>query len=133
MPKKAFLAPHLDSKALKHKYMTSQDPVETRRWYILWKVSLGWTIKDSAIAVGLTYEYAKTIVNRYNERGVAGIKNGRKIAQSHQRGRKPLLNQQQLQKLTKAVEQRPEDGGIWSGPKVARWIEKETQLPKVRN
>ncbi len=28
---------------------------------------------------------------------------------------------------------RPADGGIWTGPKVARWIEKETQREKVAN
>jgi hypothetical protein len=31
------------------------------------------------------------------------------------------------------LKSRPEDGGIWTGPKVARWIEKETGREKVWN
>ena len=39
MPKKAYLANHLNANELKEKYLTSQDPVEARRWHILWKVA----------------------------------------------------------------------------------------------
>lgn len=35
--------------------------------------------------------------------------------------------------MVTALRSRPEDGGIWAGPKVARWIEKETDREKVRN
>jgi len=31
------------------------------------------------------------------------------------------------------LESSPSDGGIWTGPKVARWIEEETRRPKVWN
>jgi molybdenum-dependent DNA-binding transcriptional regulator ModE len=67
MPKTAYLANHLSSEKLKNKYRTSQDPVETRRWHLLWKISLGWTIKNAAIAVGLDYQYAFKILKKYNE------------------------------------------------------------------
>lgn len=133
MPKKAFLANHFNSSELKRKYLTSPDPVESRRWYILWKVSLGWTIKDSAIAVGLTYQYAKRIVKKYNDSKAEGIKNNRKTTHQHRRGKLPLLNEQQLQKLLKELQERPSDGGIWTGPKVARWMEKETKNQKIAN
>jgi hypothetical protein len=43
----------------------------------LWKIALGWTIKNSALAVGIDYEYAKKIVKKYNESGVEGVKNKR--------------------------------------------------------
>jgi transposase len=66
-------------------------------------VALGWTIKNSAIAVGLDYEYAKKIVKRYNELGVEGVKNKRKVTPSHRRGKTSLLNESQLQKLVTAV------------------------------
>jgi len=44
-----------------------------------------------------------------------------------------LLNEEQFTKLVTALPSRPEDGGIWTGSKVARWIEKETEREKVRN
>jgi molybdenum-dependent DNA-binding transcriptional regulator ModE len=40
--------------------------VEGRRWHLLWKVSLGWSLKNSALAVGINYDYARKIVKRYN-------------------------------------------------------------------
>lgn len=133
MPKKAYLANHFNSHALKQKYLKSQDSVESRRWGVLWKVSLGWTIKNSALALGIDYQYAKKIVKRYNELGAEGVKNQRKTTRNHRRGKPPLLNDQQLHSLIKALKESPSDGGIWTGPKVARWIEKETQVEKVGN
>lgn len=56
MPKKAHLANHYSSEELKQKSLKSQDAVESRRWHLLWKISLGWTIKNSAIAVGINYD-----------------------------------------------------------------------------
>ena len=38
-----------------------------------------------------------------------------------------------MQKLIKALESKPSDAGIWTGVKVARWIEKETGRTKVWN
>jgi molybdenum-dependent DNA-binding transcriptional regulator ModE len=77
MPKKAKLENHLNVEELKQKYKISQDTVEARRWNLLWKIALGWTIKNSALAVGIDYEYAKKIVKKYNESGVEGVKNKR--------------------------------------------------------
>ncbi|VEP13345.1 hypothetical protein H1P_1950011 [Hyella patelloides LEGE 07179] len=50
MPKTAYLANHLSSGELKEKYLKSKDSLEARRWHLLWKVSQGWTIKNSAIS-----------------------------------------------------------------------------------
>jgi hypothetical protein len=97
---------------LKQKYKISQDTVEGRRWQLLWKIALGGTIKNSALAVGIDYEYAKKIVNKYNESGVEGVKNKRKEAQPHVREKAPLLNEEQFTKLVTALRSKPEDGGI---------------------
>ena len=99
MPKTAYLAKHFSSSKLKEKYLKSQNSVEMRRWHLLWKISLGWTIKNSAIAVGCSYPYGC--------------------------GQKSLVIQ--------AIAPKPGDGGIWTGTKVARWIEQETGKEKVWN
>lgn len=49
------------------------------------------------------------------------------------KGRPALLNSEQLEKLAATLKQRPSDGGIWTGAKVARWIEQETGKSKVWN
>ena len=133
MPKKAYLAEYLSSFELQEKYLKSRDSVEARRWHLLWKISLGWTIKNSAIAVGCSYVYAQKILSRYNLQGEEGVKNRKNQTSNHVRGKKRLLSQPQLEKLIIAIENKPPDGGIWTGTKVARWIEKETGKDKIWN
>ncbi len=133
MPKKAYLAPHLSSHELKQKYLKSRDCVESRRWNLLWKVSQGWTLKNSAIAVGINYDYAKEILKKYNELGEKGVENRKNKYPRLRGGQKSLLSEKQLEKLAEQLKSRPADGGIWTGPKVARWIEKENCIEKVWN
>ncbi len=38
MPKKLELIPHLSSEELQDRYRKAKDPVEVRRWHLLWKV-----------------------------------------------------------------------------------------------
>ncbi len=133
MPRKANLANHYSAQELKNKYLKSLDLVESRRWHLLWKISLGWTIKNSASAIGINYDYAKKIVKKYNKLGSEGVKNCRKKPKQHRAGRKALLTEAQLSKLPEKLESNPSDGGIWTGQKVARWIEQETGREKVWN
>ncbi len=51
------------------------------------------TLKNSAIAVGINYDYAKEVLKKYNQ-----------------------------------LESKPPDGEIWTGSKVARWLEKENPI-----
>jgi len=51
----------------------------------------------------------------------------------HRRGKEPWLKEEQFQKFKEELKERPADGGIWTGPKVARCIEKETGREKVGN
>ena len=124
MPKLAYLANHLSSEQLKQCYQHCSDPVESRRWHLLWLVSTQWSIKRASEAIGISYDYAKNIVSRYNQQGKASVENGRK--HRHSGGKAALLNDNQLAQLRAALEQPPDDGGLWSGPKVARWIEQRT-------
>ncbi|WP_026097581.1 helix-turn-helix domain-containing protein [Baaleninema simplex] len=133
MPRKVSLAPHFSAEELREKYKKSRDNVEARRWHLLWKVARGWTLKNSAIAVGLNYEYAQKVVKKYNQEGDKGIKNQRNQNHPKTKKHRALLNEEQLNKLKEALKGKPSDGGQWTGPKVARWIEKETGREKVWN
>ena len=37
---------------------------------------------------------------------------------------KPLLSAAQQEELAHALQEPPEDGGLWSGPKVAQWMQR---------
>ena len=133
MPKKAYLASHLSTVELKKRYQRSKNPIESRRWHLLWKIAQGWTIKNSAVAVGISYGYAQRIVRNYNQHEVEGVVAKPRREEKHTGGKAALLSDQQFQKLTQALNSRPSDGGIWTGVKVARWIEKETGKQRVWN
>ena len=78
MSRKAYLANHYSPEELKQKYFSSQDSIESRRWHLLWKIACGWSIKNSAIAVGISYPYAQKIVKKYNQQGDNALMNGHK-------------------------------------------------------
>ncbi len=83
--------------------------------------------------MGISYDYGKKILKKYNELGEKGVKNLKNKQRKQAGGKKPLLTEEQVQKLSQQLESRPSDGGIWTGVKVARWIEKETGRKKVWN
>ncbi len=43
-------------------YFSSEDKVTLRRSHLLWKMSRGWNVKNSALAVEISYFYAKQII-----------------------------------------------------------------------
>ena len=136
MSRSAKLADYFNTEELYQKYRKSNNSVESKRWHLLWKISLGWNIKQSAIIVGIHYQYALKIVRQYNQFGPHTVLRKKRVkveAQQYRGGKKPLLSSVQMENLCKALSTRPLDGGIWTGPKVARWIEKETKKEKVWN
>lgn len=82
------------------------------------------SVTEAAKAVGFGQRWARMLVSRYNEEGGEGLLDKRKDNQ----GRAPFLTEEQQKKLKYMItEKRPPDGGLWTGPKVAAWIEKETK------
>ncbi len=80
MTRKAHLEPHLSNDELKSRYLLSKDPVEARRYHLLWLVSENWSIKQAAEIISYNYDYAKEIVKKYNAEGEKSLANGRKKA-----------------------------------------------------
>ena len=117
------LANHLTDGELKARYQNSTDPVESQRWHLLGLVSQQWYLLDAAQSIGVSYSYARKVVYADNKDGVKAIANGRRGRSMVSRA---LLNAQQQAELDEALQSPPPDGGIWSGPKVAQWIEQQT-------
>jgi len=129
MPPKARLEPHLTFEEIKNCYRTAQDTTEARRWHLLFLITRDWSIKQAAEIVGLSYDYAKEIVGRYNKQGPISIKNRSKNRQPPPS--KALLDPAQQEELSQALKGPAPDGGKWSGPKVARWIAEKTGRDRV--
>jgi transposase len=78
MPRKLHLENHLSTADLKNRYLRCCDPVELRRWHLIWLVSDGWTLTEAAGIVALSYHYAREIIQNYNQQGIEGIRRRRK-------------------------------------------------------
>ena len=70
----------------------------------------------------------RKLLKRYNALGPTSVPD-----QSPQRpkGPPPMLNEDQQQELQRALAERPADGGIWTGPKVATWIAARTHREHI--
>ena len=123
MPRKAYLAPYYSSEELKHKYRTSPDSVESRRWHlkrenisgVVNQKECGLALRVRSNAIAINYDYAKEIVKKYNKLEKEGVKNQKNKQRKQSGGRKPLLTKKQFKKLQKELELKPDDGGVWTG------------------
>ncbi|WP_233493257.1 MULTISPECIES: helix-turn-helix domain-containing protein [unclassified Meiothermus] len=57
----------------------------------------------------------------YNQKGPGALKDRR-----HQNpGQKPKLTPQEQERVLEALKGPPPDGGLWTGPKLRDWVERE--------
>jgi transposase len=126
MPYQIKIKPHLSTSELKKRYLKCKDAKEARRWHALWLISDGMSAEAAARVVGFNPVWVRRFLCRYNDQGPDAILDGHKLNPGGERTR---LNDKQQLKLLKALQSPPSDAGLWSGPKVAAWIERETGKP----
>lgn len=121
--RKIELKNHLTGEQIKARYMGCKDPREARRWHALWLIHLGYSADQAGALIGLQSSWIRRIVHRYNEDGPERLADGHRVNPG---GAKSRLNEEQRQELTNILKSLPPDGGLWTGPKVAAWIEEQT-------
>jgi transposase len=129
MPKRLELSPHASTQELEHRYRKAKDPVERSHHQIVWLLSEGRTTQEVCEVTGYSPGWVRTIARRYNERGVEGL-GDRRHRNPGAKGR-ALLDEAGEAELVEALQGPPPGGGMWSGPKVARWIAQRNGLEKV--
>jgi len=80
------------------------------------------TTKEIAEVTGYCLTWIRTLAHRYNDEGPQGLGDRR----HGNPGGTCILSPEQQAQLQQALEEPPADGGLWTGPKVARWIESHT-------
>jgi len=125
MVKRVEVKTELTAEELRERYRKAKESVERTHWHILWLMKEGHPPDEVAEQVGYTARWVRTIVGRYNRQGDQGISNHRLTLP----GAKPLLTQEQQRELDEALQERPDDDGLWSGPKVALWIQDKIGRP----
>lgn len=123
MPKRIELKTHLTTAELYRRYRQCREPQEKLRWRALHLMSQGTRASEAARRVGRTSGWVTQLTQRYNAHGATAVATQRGAAQP---GPPPSLNEQAATELDAALRAAAPDGGLWTAPKVARWIAERT-------
>ena len=118
MARRTKLEPHATPEELKQRYLTTADLSERRHFQALWLLSQEKTQAQTAALVGFSERWVQEIVKRYNAGGIAAMRDRR---HDHP-GAPRALSAEGERLLEVALKARPEDGGLWTSNKVAKWI-----------
>jgi transposase len=111
---------HLSAERAGAQYRACQHPIEKVRWHAIWLLLRTDPIRTPAQVadlVGLSVITTRDVLKRWNQSGPAGLTDGRKS-----NGSESKLTDDQRARLLAALKKRPPDGGLWSGPKVVRYV-----------
>ncbi len=111
---------HRTANQIRAAYRACRHPVEKVRWHALWLLARTDEPRSPAqvaALVGLSGVTVRAVLHRWNATGPAGVADGRKA-----NGSDPKLSPRRRDALYAALQERPPDGGLWSGPKVVRYV-----------
>src|SRR5215213_5563208 len=114
----ARIVDHLPLEELEARYRAARDATEARHIQAIWLLAQGRTFLEVAEVLAFVPRWVEELAARYNAFGPAALgdqrrRNGRAAS---------VLSEDVLAALAERVRTPPEDGGLWSGPKVAAWI-----------
>lgn len=121
-------APHFTLSEVERHYRQEHNATVSKHWQIIRLMLKGHKAQEVAEGLALSDGWVKEIIRRYNRLGAAGLRDRRKDNGGHN----ALLSEDQQKELLRIVkEEEPKDGGLWTGPKIASWIE-QTIGKKIR-
>src|SRR5215207_4718949 len=109
---------HLSVAELEARYRAARDVTAARHTQAIWLLAQGRTVLEVAEILAFVPRWVTQLAARYNASGPAALgdrrrRNGRAAS---------LLTPDLLAALAERVRTPSEDGGLWSGPKVAAWM-----------
>lgn len=123
MSRRITLQPHLTTDELFQRYRACRQPNEKARWRALYLISRGLLAAEAARRVGRTSGWVTQLTRRYNERGAEAVPDRHSEAKP---GPPPSVDAATASELAAALRSDAPDGGLWTAPKVAAWIEQRT-------
>jgi transposase len=118
---------HLPVTELEARYRAARDVTEARHYQAIWLLAQGRTVLEVAEVLAFVPRWVEELAARYNASGPEALGDRRR----HNGRAASLLTEAVLSALAKRVRTPPEDGGVWSGPKVAAWMARRLGLAKV--
>ncbi len=118
---------HLSVEELEARYRAAQEVTEARHFQAIWLLAQGRTVLEVSEVLAFVPRWVTQLAARYNASGPEALgdrrrRNGQAAS---------LLTEAVLAALAERVRTPPEDGGLWSGPKVAAWMARQLGLERV--
>ena len=118
---------HLSIGELQARVRACSDVIERSHCQAIWLLAKGHTTAEVAEVMALSQRWVNKLARRYERDGAGALGDRRR----HNPGGKPLLSAVDLAALRERLRRPPDDGGLWTGPKVARWIAARLGLAHV--
>src|SRR3954463_5717929 len=118
---------HLSIAELESRYRAAQDATEARHLQAIWLLAQGRTVLEVSEVLAFVPRWVTQLAARPNASGPAALGDRRR---SHGKAAR-LLTADVLSALAARRKAPPEDGGLWSGPKVAAWMARHLGLAAV--
>jgi transposase len=112
------IASHLSAAELEARYKRAADPVAKSHFHAIWLLSMNYKSAEVAEILSFSPRWVRLLAKRYNEQGPDSLSD-RRLSN----GAAPaLLTPEALATLKERLKAPPDDGGLWTGPKVAHWL-----------
>jgi transposase len=123
------IKPHLSAAELEQRYKTAAEPIAKSHFHALWLLSRGYDIDETAEILSFSTRWVRILIKRYNEGGCELLGD-----QRVNNGTEPtILTLSALGELKERLNAPPDDGGQWTGPKIARWLAQYHGLKSVHD
>ena len=123
----ARIAGHLSVEELEARYRAAQDVTEARHLQAIWLLAQGRTALEVSEVLAFVPRWVTQLAARPNACGPGALGDRRRCNGQAA----SLLTEEALSALAARVRTPPEDGGLWSGPKVAAWMARRLGLAEV--
>ena len=120
---------HLSAAELEQRYKTATEPIAKSHFHALWLLSQGYDIDEMAEILSFSTRWVRILIKRYNEGG-PGLLGDQRV----NNGTEPtILTPEALVELKERLKAPPDDGGQWTGLKIARWLAQYHGLESVHD
>ena len=119
----------LSSFELETRYETAADPIAKSHFHALWLLSSGYEVEEVAELLSFSTRWVRELISRYNECGPEALGDQR----VHNGAKPTILTPAALAGLKARIKTPPNDGGLWTGPKIASWFAQFHGLKSVHD